>query len=112
MVQLHDIIQLTMSSSFSKLDAHFRSFNPLRVLRVDQYEIRHSNVISWLLDPAENHQLDSKVLERFVGELMTDASNDKFYTESEWLVKMASLTYIDWIVEREVKTEGNGFIPH
>jgi len=110
MVQLHDVFQLIMSSSFSKLDAHFRSFNPLRVLRVDQSEIRHSNVIYWLLDPAENHQLGSKVLERFVGELMTNARNDKFYTDSEWLVEMPSFTYMDWLVERDVKTAGNEII--
>ena len=30
------------------LEAKLNEFNPLKVLKVDQYEIRHSNVISGL----------------------------------------------------------------
>ena len=38
------------------------TFNFFDVLKVSQMEIRHSNVISWLLDPNENHGFGKKIL--------------------------------------------------
>jgi hypothetical protein len=45
------------SIEFDKLHSKFNRFNPFKILRVDKFEIRHSNVISWLLDPSGNHNL-------------------------------------------------------
>ena len=42
-----------------------QEFNVFRVLKLDQYEIRHSNMLGWLLDPSENHGLGEKFLSRF-----------------------------------------------
>ena len=48
------------SKEFSILNNHFNRFNPFKVLQVDKYEIRHSNVLAWLLDPKKgNHSLGS-----------------------------------------------------
>ena len=43
-----------------------REFNTFDVLRYADYEIRHSNVLAWLLQPAETHGLDGRFLQRFV----------------------------------------------
>jgi hypothetical protein len=63
------LAQLDLSKDFARLHQKFNQFNPLKVLRVDQFEIRHSNVLAWLLDPTENHHLGSffvqKILTRF-----------------------------------------------
>lgn len=38
-------------------------FNVFDVLKVTRAEIRHSNMLAWLLDPSENHGLGGKFLE-------------------------------------------------
>ena len=44
-------------------------FNAFDVLRYSDYEIRHSNVVAWLLQPAETHGIGSRFLEWFVGQV-------------------------------------------
>lgn len=41
-------------------------FNVFRVLKLDQHEIRHSNMISWLLDPNEKHGFGIYFLSEFL----------------------------------------------
>ena len=43
-----------------------REFNTFDVLRYADYEIRHSNVLAWLLHPAETHGIGARFLEWFV----------------------------------------------
>ena len=43
-----------------------RQFNTFDVLRYSGYEIRHSNVVAWLLRPAETHGIGSRFLKWFV----------------------------------------------
>ena len=43
-----------------------REFNTFDVLRYADYEIRHSNVLAWLLKPAETHGIGGEFLEWFV----------------------------------------------
>ncbi|WP_341960049.1 PD-(D/E)XK nuclease family protein [Planococcus maritimus] len=43
---LEQIAQLEHSKEFARLHQKFHQFNPLKVLRVDQYEIRHSNILA------------------------------------------------------------------
>jgi hypothetical protein len=40
------IAQLDHSREFARLHQKFHQFNPLKVSRVDQFEIRHSNVLA------------------------------------------------------------------
>ncbi len=43
-----------------------REFNTFDVLRYADYEIRHSNVLAWLLRPADTHGIGERFLEWFV----------------------------------------------
>ncbi len=43
------------------------SFNIFRALRLDAHEIRHSNFLGWLLDPAESHGQADLFLRLFLG---------------------------------------------
>ncbi|MDE2833911.1 MAG: PD-(D/E)XK nuclease family protein [Bacteroidota bacterium] len=43
-----------------------RKFNTFKVLRYADYEIRHSNVLAWLLHPSETHSVGDRFLEWFV----------------------------------------------
>lgn len=46
-------------------------FNVFDVLRYADYEIRHSNVLAWLLRPDSSHGIGTKFLEWFVGQVST-----------------------------------------
>lgn len=43
-----------------------RNFNAFEVLRYSDYEIRHSNVLAWLLTPGETHGVGDAFLKRIV----------------------------------------------
>ena len=47
-----------------------RDFNVFRALRIDQFEVRHSNMLGWLLDPHETHGFGSAFLEKFLPVLL------------------------------------------
>lgn len=103
------IAQLDHSKDFSRLHQKFNQFNPFKVLRVDQFEIRHSNVLAWLLDPNENHQLGSLFIKKIITRLVTKTENeDKAATVDFASYLYASFT--DAEVYREVKTKNNRFI--
>lgn len=48
---------LTDSECLEPLSKWTRRFNVFDVLKITNTEIRHSNVLAWLMDPAENHGL-------------------------------------------------------
>src|SRR3990167_4503018 len=50
-------------------------FNPFRILKMQDYEIRHSNVIAWLLDPKESHGLGAEILKKFIKVIKKDAQD-------------------------------------
>ena len=52
-----------------------RPFNLFDVLRNAEYEIRHSNVLAWLLDPGQNHRIGDAFLREFVRYLHEQADN-------------------------------------
>lgn len=51
------------------LEAKLGEFNPLKVLKVEGHEIRHSNVLAWLLSPNASHGLGDKFLKKILVEL-------------------------------------------
>lgn len=51
-------------------------FNPFRVLKLEHYEIRHSNFLAWLLNPQESHGLDVVFLKKFL-EKINEINKDK-----------------------------------
>lgn len=60
--------QLIADPRFLKYHAETRKgnkFNPFDVLRYSDYEIRHSNVLAWLLQPGETHGVGDAFLRDF-----------------------------------------------
>ncbi|MDP9993840.1 hypothetical protein J2W28_004458 [Variovorax boronicumulans] len=43
-----------------------RAFNPFRVLRVEKYELRHTNTLAWLLTPSGSHGLGNAFATQFL----------------------------------------------
>ena len=50
-----------------------RTFNPFDVLRYSDYEIRHSNVLAWLLQPDETHGIGGAFIRDFATALNDEA---------------------------------------
>lgn len=51
-----------------RVEAYLNRFNPIRTMRMERMEIRHSAILAWLLDPAETHGLGDRFLKAFLAE--------------------------------------------
>lgn len=54
------------------LNARLSAFNMFEVLKVDRAEIRHSNVLGWLMTPNGSHGLGPVFLRRFLSRLLLE----------------------------------------
>ena len=52
-----------------------KTFNPFDVLRYSDYEIRHSNVLAWLLQPNETHGIGDAFIRDFASAMKDAATN-------------------------------------
>ena len=67
--------KLLKDEDFDKLDLGMKNPNIFQILRITKNEIRHSNFLSWLLDPNQSHKLGDIFLKRFLREVF---SSDRF----------------------------------
>lgn len=51
---------------FERLERLLGGFNLFQVLRFEHGEIRHSNVLAWLMDPLDSHGLGDLFLRRWL----------------------------------------------
>ena len=58
--------QLINDKRFDELELGLNKPNLFEILRITRTEIRHSNFLSWLLDPKGSHGLGDIFLTRFV----------------------------------------------
>lgn len=68
---------LTDSECLEPLSKWTRRFNVFDVLKITNTEIRHSNVLAWLMDPTENHGLHDGVIRGFVDYVARRAGGDR-----------------------------------
>lgn len=82
------------------LKVHLNQFNIFDILKISKTEIRHSNVLSWLLNPKENHGLDDIFLRKFLQHcIKTDILNNDICALN--LMNVSLMDYSDIIVSRE-----------
>ena len=100
----NDVRELLESAEFRRYHEEQQAprFNPFDVLRYAEYEIRHSNVLAWLLTPGESHGLGDKFLRRFIESLASrpdilksDFRTEKVEVKREWY---SEGHYVDIIV--------------
>jgi hypothetical protein len=60
--------QLLKDEGFDKIDLGLRNPNIFQILRISKNEIRHSNFLSWLLEPNGSNKLGDIFLKRFINE--------------------------------------------
>lgn len=63
---------LVDNDDLAKLNGRLGTFDLFRVLRIERAEIRHSNVLAWLLTPGETHGLGDVFLRRFLSRLLLE----------------------------------------
>ena len=86
------------NDDLENLEAKLSEFNPFRVLKIEKYEIRHSTVIAWLLNPRENHNLRDAFLKKFLAEVIIN--NEHLETDIN-VFKTQEMSYSDIEVETE-----------
>ena len=62
----------------TELEGRLSQFNIFRVLRIDRAEIRHSNLLAWLLRPDESHGLGDRFLKRWLMEVVNKSPPQPF----------------------------------
>ncbi|WP_391206641.1 PD-(D/E)XK nuclease family protein [Psychrobacillus sp. L4] len=94
------------SKEFSNLHNHFNRFNPFKVLQVDNYEIRHSNVLAWLLDPKGNHDLGSFFINKILAKTFVNPANfeDEDKISNYDVLELSRKEFFDLTVQKEYLT--------
>ena len=85
---------LINSNEFKELTNEFNKFNVFEILGAENAEIRHSNILSWLFDPKQTHNLKDKFLRSFLSVLFINSSK----TET---IELENISLTDVVVFRE-----------
>jgi hypothetical protein len=67
---------LADNPELEELSAKLATFNIFRTLKIEKMEIRHSNVLAWLLNPTESHGLKDTVLRRLLSNMLLENKLD------------------------------------
>lgn len=70
------LVLLQDTESFEKLSKYSTRINIFDVLKISRTEIRHSNMLGWLLDPNESHGLKDAFLYGVLARLSDSISDD------------------------------------
>jgi len=81
------------------LESRIEVFNPFKVLGVEKYEIRHSNVLAWLLNPNENHGLNDYFLKKVLSQAVL--MNEDVLADEINLLEIHLANFSDTSVRRE-----------
>jgi len=82
------------------LSARLATFNVFRALKIENAEIRHSNVLAWLLNPDESHCLGDIVLRRVFSNMVLESDTN---IEEISAAQVELMDFADIEVRREWK---------
>lgn len=106
---IKQLSKLLADNDFLLLNKELSIFNPFDVLKLSNHEIRHSNVLAWLFNPDENHNLGTLFFKQFLYHLATsendEPSHEKQKTIENAILKIESQNISDIKVYREYKTD-------
>ena len=63
------------NQEFEKIQTAQSRFNPIKIMRMENMEIRHSAILAWLLDPQESHGLGDVFLRAFLAQACQGSSS-------------------------------------
>ncbi len=75
-VPTHDDLEAIFvnNEKFERIAGYLNRFNPIRIMKMQNMEIRHSAILAWLLDPKETHGLGDRFLKAFLAEALRGQS--------------------------------------
>jgi hypothetical protein len=88
---------LLLDQDFESLSARLQGFNLFRALRIEDYEIRHSNILAWLMDPNESHGAGQVFVKRILSTMLLDNPVENFSSAID--IELMDLSDLD--VHRE-----------
>ena len=102
MIEEQEILErlILNNSELDKLEGMLSDFNLFETLNLVNAEIRHSNVLSWLLNPYENHGLTHYFLNIFLKQFI---SENKTAIENLNVFDIEMFNYNDVEIRREWK---------
>ena len=108
-ISIKALSSLLADKNFISLSDEISSFNPFKVLKLESHEIRHSNVLAWLFNPNESHNLGTKFLEQFLYAVSSnlDKESEKIKTIQNVIFAFIKNSGFTVKVQREVKTYKN-----
>ncbi|MFD2648256.1 PD-(D/E)XK nuclease family protein [Devosia albogilva] len=62
------------NEGLDRLGAYLGRFNPIRTMRMEGMEVRHSAILAWLLDPSETHGFSDRFLKAFLAQALRGRS--------------------------------------
>ncbi|WP_338472823.1 PD-(D/E)XK nuclease family protein [Niallia sp. XMNu-256] len=83
-----------------RLEAKISNFNIFETLGIVNAEIRHSNVIAWLMTPNETHGLDDVFIKKFLQEVLYNHRNNIQNLKID-LFQISLMDYHSFRVRRE-----------
>lgn len=97
---------LLEDEKLEKINKSVSGFNPFRVLKLEHYEIRHSNFLAWLLNPQESHYLGDVFLKKFL---------EKINENNDTIIPTETINKDNITIKREwqnidILIEGEGFV--
>ena len=108
-MDIRDLFNLENNKSFQQLNQKVNSFNTLKTLRLVNYEIRHSNILVWLLNSRENHNLGDYFLRKLLEQIiLIDENEDN--SRCNLIEEILNNSLVESHVFREVKTNNNRYI--
>ena len=61
------------------IELYLKRPNIFKALGAQHYELRHSNFLSWLLNPNENHGIGTIFLTKFLRDILTDDRSGRYF---------------------------------
>ncbi len=58
------------NKALDSIETHLNRFNPIKIMKMERMEIRHSAILAWLMDPTETHGLGDQFLKAFLAEAL------------------------------------------
>lgn len=113
---LDNLNELILDRDFRLLCSKSNEFNLFRILKSENNELKHSNILAWLFNPNENHGLGSKFLEEFVFSTIPKFHIDNVNFESLYLLSYQNVEVrrewkkIDVLIIIKSKDKGKGLV--
>lgn len=88
---------LVENKELEELSAELSTFNIFKVLNIENAEIRHSNVIAWLLNPHESHGFGETFIKRFISTILLKSEDPPLQPADVELMNMADVEVLrEW----------------